>query len=292
MIRYALLAALALPAAAQAQEAPTVATAERLVQRPHISIQDEGGSGPVVILIPGLASPRAVYDGVVPTLRATHRVLTVQVNGFGGDDPRANRSSGIIDGIVSDLTGYIAEHRIAKPAVVGHSLGGLVAMKLALAAPERVGRVMVVDALPFIGTLFDPAATAESIVPMASRARAGMLATSVPTAPVTSDPGGIWSITPAGRIQVANWSRAANPQVAAQAMYEDMVTDLRSQLKSFPVPLTVLYATGAGPQATAIWTRDYANSPAKLVPVPGSWHFIMLDQPAAFVTALTEFLQP
>jgi pimeloyl-ACP methyl ester carboxylesterase len=296
MIRYALLAAIALPAPAQAHMPPAAVAAERLVQRPHISIRDEGGSGPAVILIPGLATPRAVWDGVVPALRARHRVLTVQVNGFGGDDPRANLAPGILDGIVADLAAYIGAEKIAKPAVVGHSLGGLVAMMLAARQPEQVGRVMVVDALPFIGTLFDPAATPDRIKPMAERARDGMVAATPPATPpatpVATDPGGIWSITPTGRITVANWSRAANAKVAAQAMYEDMITDLRPEVRALTVPLTVLYATGAGPQATAIWERDYAGSRAKLVPIADSYHFIMLDQPAAFAAALDGFLRP
>ena len=52
----------------------------------HISIETIGKGSPV-ILIPGLSRPRAVWDGVAPELAKTHRVILVQVNGFGGDDP-------------------------------------------------------------------------------------------------------------------------------------------------------------------------------------------------------------
>ena len=288
-----ILLTIASPLATPAQSIvpPVPAATAAPVQREHISIRDEGGSGPVVILIPGLASPRAVWDGVVPGLKTRHRVLTVQVNGFGGDDPRANAAPGILDGIVADLDAYIRGRGIAAPAVVGHSMGGLVAMMLAARHPSSVGRVMVVDALPFIGTLFQPDATVASITPAATAMRAATLAKPVAAATVTADPGGIWSITPAGRIQVANWSRLANPKVTAQAMYEDLTTDMRPELGTLAgKPFHVLYATGAGPQATAIWERDYAGSPAKLVPVPGSYHFIMLDQPAAFAAELDAFL--
>ena len=80
------------------------APAERL---PHISIQEIGKGSPVV-LIPGLSSPRAVWDGVAPALARDHRVILVQVNGFGGDDPGANLKPGILDGIVADLHGWLA----------------------------------------------------------------------------------------------------------------------------------------------------------------------------------------
>lgn len=281
---FLILAAVIIPMAAKGQS-------PALVQRDHISIRDEGGSGPTVILIPGLSSPRSVWDGVVPGLKARHHVLTVQVNGFGGDEPRANLKPGILDGIVAEVDGYVRDRRIAKPAVVGHSMGGLVAMMLAVRHPDSVGRVMVVDALPFIGTIFQPDATVASVAANAARMRDMIAATPAAKTPVTTDPGGIWSITPAGRIQVAEWSRQADPRVVAQAMYEDMTTDLRPDLgKITAKPFDILYATGAGPQAKAIWERDYAGSSARLVPIADSWHFIMLDQPAAFARALDAFL--
>lgn len=279
-----ILAAVFVPMMARGQTAP-------VVQREHVSIRDEGGTGPAVILIPGLSSPRAVWDGVVPGLKATHRVLTVQVNGFGGDDPRGNLTPGILDGIVADVDAYVRDRKLGAPAVVGHSMGGLVAMMLAVRHPDSVGRVMVVDALPFIATIFQPDATVATVTANAARMRDTLAATAVSPTPVTVDPGGIWSMTPAGRIQVAEWSRRADPRVVAQAMYEDMTTDLRPDLPKIAArPFHVLYAAGAGPQAKAIWERDYAGSSATLVPIADSWHFIMLDQPAAFARALDAFL--
>lgn len=285
------LAAGAAPVAAQT--APATATAPA-VQMEHISIVAIG-KGPDVYLIPGLSSPRAVYDGVAADLAKTHRVHLVQINGFDGGDPRANLKPGIIDGVIADLIRYGTDRRIGRPAVVGHSLGGLIGIAIAARHPQAVGRLMVVDALPFIGAIFNvPDAAAAR--PQAEAMRAQMLASADAAraraaTTVTSDPGGIWSNTPAGRIQVANWSMKADQRVVAQAMYEDMTLDLRGELGNIAAkPFTVLYATGAGPQATALWEREYKGSPATLVPVADSWHFIMLDQPAEFAKQLKTFL--
>lgn len=297
MIRLLLsAAAFALTAGAApvaAQDAPATATAPA-VQMEHVSIVAIG-KGPEVYLIPGLSSPRAVYGGVAADLAKTHRVHRVQINGFDGGDPRANLKPGIIDGVIADLIRYGTDRRIARPAVVGHSLGGLIGMAMAARHPQAVGRLMVIDALPFIGAIFNvPDAAAAR--PQAEAMRAQMLASAdaakARTAtPVTSDPGGIWSNTPAGRIQVANWSMKADQRVVAQAMYEDMTLDLRGELGNIAAkPFTVLYATGAGPQATALWEREYKGSPATLVPVANSWHFIMLDQPSEFANQLKTFL--
>jgi len=121
------------------------------------------GSGDPVVLIPGLASPRAVWAGIAPELARNHRVLLVQVNGFGGDDPGANNGENILDGVVADLVAYFRDHGIEHPAIIGHSMGGLIGMMLAKTHQERVGRLMIVDALPFFGVLVSPTATPETV---------------------------------------------------------------------------------------------------------------------------------
>ena len=273
-----------------AKQAPTIADDRGLVQLPHVSIERRG-TGPAVFLIPGLASPRAVWDGVAADLAKSHSVYLVQINGFGGDDPRDNLKPDLLAGIARDLDGFVRAQKIKNAAFVGHSMGGALAMMMGARYPQSVGRVMVIDALPFFSLLFGPTATVESSRPFAEQARDRTLNTPVAAAPITSDPGGIWSNTAAGRIKVANWAAKADPRVSAEAIYELMTTDLRPELKAISAkPFTVLYATGAGPQAKALWESAYAGSPATLVPIADSWHFIMLDQPEAFAQALNAFL--
>lgn len=292
------LAASNLASPAPSRPAPAAATAKAEERLPHISIQTIGTGDPVV-LIPGLSTPRAVWSQLVPELAKDHQVILVQVNGFAGDDPGANGEAGVLDGIVEDIHAYLAANRPGAARVIGHSMGGLVAMKLAIAHPESVDRLMVVDALPFFGTLFDDKATVESVRPIAETMRSRMLAAATAikakaSSPVTSDPGGDMSLTPEGRISIANWSMRADPRVVAQAVYEDVTTDLRGKIAAIKVPMTVLYHTGDDPAGmnSKIYARDYSARPeTKLVPVAGAAHFIMLDQPQRFASAVAEFLK-
>src|ERR1700712_1040490 len=159
-----LIAAIALPllalnvAHAHAAPAPAAAAATAETRMDHISIVTMGKGSPV-ILIPGLSSPRAVWDGIAPELAKNHRVILVQVNGFGADDPGANLKPGILAGVVADLDAYIARNKLQGAAVIGHSMGGLVGMMLAKAHPGDVGKLMIVDSLPWFGMLFGPTAT-------------------------------------------------------------------------------------------------------------------------------------
>src|SRR5688500_13604760 len=164
LLSAAMLAISAVPASASPGAAAEVGAPHARLSR--ISIQTIGKGDPV-ILIPGLASPRSVWDGVAPELAKRHRLILVQLNGFGGDDPGGNSKPGILPGAVSELAGYLADNKIEQPALIGHSMGGLVGMMLARDHPQAVGRLMIVDALPFFGVLMSPGATVEAVRPVA-----------------------------------------------------------------------------------------------------------------------------
>lgn len=273
-----MLAALFLAAAAQTAPAPV----ERF---DHISVQVVGRGSPV-ILIPGLSTPREVWSGVAADLAGTHRVYLVQVNGFGGDDPGANVRPGMLDGVVADLHRLIARDRIAGARVVGHSMGGLVALMLARAHPGDAGGVMVVDALPFIGELFAPGATVETVEPQA-RAMRDAMAAAPPSPAMARVVAERNALTPAAREKVTAWAAAAHPAASAQAVYEVIGADLRPDLPRIAAPLTLVVPA----RSEALHREAYRALPDTiLVPIADAGHFVMLDQPARFAEALATFL--
>ncbi|HEY0115715.1 MAG TPA: alpha/beta hydrolase [Allosphingosinicella sp.] len=283
--------------AAASQATPAVAAAPvPVVQMEHISIEAVG-SGPPLVLIPGLASPREVYRPFVDELARTGRVLLVQVNGFGGDPPRGNAAEGVLPGVVADIARYLEQNRLGPAVVVGHSMGGVIGMLLARDHPARIDRLMIVDSLPFFGSMVSPDLTVEAIRPSAEAMRAairnGMGRDGEPSA---TDPSvQTMSYSPEGRLQVARWVRGSDPAVVGQAMYETATTDMRPHLTAIGrVPTTVLYAVPPSlvERAHALWRGQYAPAPSiRLVPVENSHHFIMLDQPERFRSELRTFLQ-
>ena len=73
---------------------------------------------------------------------------------------------------------YIEREHLLAPAVIGHSLGGELALMLGARHPGRVSRLMIVDALPFYSLMFDPSATSEKATLGAAAFRATLLAAS------------------------------------------------------------------------------------------------------------------
>ena len=279
-----------------AHAASAVAVPAATTQMEHISVQAIGKGSPV-ILIPGLSSPRAVWDGVAPTLAKSHRVYLVQVNGFGGDDPRANLKPGILDGIVADLNTLVTREKLAQPAIVGHSMGGLVALMMAKAHPDHVGKLMIVDSLPFFGALFGPTATVDQLRPQAAAMRDAIVRTSGDKAAQAASGEKVASqmtLKPDAHAKVVGWAGNADPRVSGEAMYEDLTTDLRPAMASIATPITLVYPWNASlpkTMAEGLYKREYASAPnVTFVDIPDAAHFAMLDQPAAFQAALTRFV--
>lgn len=290
-----------LPAFAVQPAQPAEAAPAPLHQMDHISVEVMGSSGAPVILIPGLSSPREAWRPVAVKLARTHRVYLVQVNGFGGDDPRANLRPGILNGIVADLDRFIRDQRLETPAIVGHSMGGLAGLMIAARRPNSVGRLMVVDALPYFGVLAVPPgtdATVAIVEPRAAQMRDAVAASygQAPDPAAAAAQVATMTMKPEYRPALAAWAAASDPRVAAQAMYEDLTTDMRPELSKIRAPVTVVYAWNQSyprkDPAAAFFTREYAGTPNLTVTEVGeSAHFVMLDQPTAFEAALTTFLR-
>jgi pimeloyl-ACP methyl ester carboxylesterase len=256
------------------------------------------GKGPDVILIPGLASSRDVYAAETPLLTANYRLHLVQIAGFAGEPAGPNASGPILTPVVEQLHQYIVTNRLQHPAVIGHSLGGLLALMLAQSHPEDVSKILIVDSLPFYGLIFSPGATVENVAPQAKamgdqllKMPADQFAASQPlfASRLVTSPDGIKA--------VAASSIASDRAVFVNAMLEDLATDLRPQLATIKTPTTLLYpyetAEGPEPQVTALYTNAYASMPnVHLIRIDNSRHFIMYDQPTFFDRAVQTFLKP
>ncbi len=292
MLSTAVLTA-ALPAAVSAEPAVQTRTA---FASDRLSVEVVG-AGPDVVLIPGLASSREVWRPLANRLSATHRVHLVQLAGFAGE-PWTHGDGPFVEPEVAELARYIAEARLDRPAVIGHSMGGLSGLLLAQRQPALVGRLMIVDALPFYSALFGPTVTVETARPVAAQMAAAMIAADEATYRVQQQQAaqGL-ARDPAIREAMVAWSLASDRRAVAAAFSDVVTTDARPGLAAMTTPVTALYATDAdgGPPpalAEALWTQEYATlRGVKLVRIDGARHFIMADQPALFDAAVDEFLR-
>lgn len=255
------------------------------------------GSGPDVILIPGLTSSPRIWRDTAAALPG-YRYHFVQVRGFAGTDAGANKTGDVAAPVAAEIARYIGEQKLARPAVIGHSMGGTIGMMLAARNPDAVGKLMVVDMVPFLGTFFGgPNATVEAVRPIAAKLRADAAAKS-PDAREAERAAMITGMvqSEAQRPGPVEDARKSDPDVVANAYSELVVTDLRPELKAIKAPTTVLFVRPptlpiSDAQMESFYQMSYAGLPGvKLARVPDAWHFIMLDQPQRFQQDVKAFL--
>jgi pimeloyl-ACP methyl ester carboxylesterase len=105
------------------------------------------GNGPAILMIHGLAGQMAHYSyGILDQLAGDHRVVMVDRPGSGYSTRGVEAGAGLAEQAAA-LAGLIAALQLERPLVVGHSLGGAVALALALDYPERVGGLALVAPL-------------------------------------------------------------------------------------------------------------------------------------------------
>lgn len=261
-----------------------------------ISVQTQG-SGTDVILIPGLASSRAIWTDLVSGLQLSHRVHILELAGFASTPAISNRDGKIIAPVVDAIAEYIRTQHIKAPAIIGHSLGGEIALMLGARHPDLVGRLMIVDALPFYTLMIDPAATSETASQRAVATRDWILAQS-PEEFVAFQKTSIARLarTEAVRPALVAAGLSSDRRTIADAVYELMITDLRPELGRIKAPIEIVYAYDAlfGVPASGVdemYRRAYTNTPdIHFTRIDDSFHFIMLDQPERFSSAVQSFL--
>jgi pimeloyl-ACP methyl ester carboxylesterase len=101
------------------------------------------GEGPPILLIHGITSSSRTWKRVMPRLAESHTVIAPDLLGHGRSaKPQGDYSLGAYASGIRDL---LVALEVPNATVVGHSLGGGIALQFAYQFPERVGRIVLVD---------------------------------------------------------------------------------------------------------------------------------------------------
>lgn len=106
-----------------------------------------------IIFIPGFASSGEVWNETRATFEKDFTCYTLTMAGFAGVKPQLNPS---FENWKTEIANYIKDNKIEKPILIGHSMGGGLALAIAADYPDLIGKIVVVDALPCLAALSDP----------------------------------------------------------------------------------------------------------------------------------------
>lgn len=248
------------------------------------------GQGRPVLMIPGLNSAGETWTETCAALQQDRvQCHIVTLPGFAGRAPAADANKDAwLDDMRDRLLAYADARKLKRPVVMGHSLGGFLALQMAIKQPERFERVVIVDALAFLGAVRNPAATVDQVKPIAEGMRKQMLSQDDASyrAGVAANLKGM-AHDPARVETLTTWGNASDRTITAQAMYEMMTTDLRDELVKIKAPTLVLGAWAAyapygvtKESTAALYKAQYAKLDGVRVEMSeGGYHFLMWDDP-------------
>lgn len=128
-------------------------------RRPLLSVVGDAGTGPVIVLIHGIASSSVTFEKLVPLLAGDHRVISIDLLGFGAS-VAPDEASFTMEEHTRYLARTIASLKLREPfTLVGHSMGSLIATRYASRHSRRLKRLVLVSPPIYV----TPAAVASPI---------------------------------------------------------------------------------------------------------------------------------
>jgi pimeloyl-ACP methyl ester carboxylesterase len=264
-----------------------------------IHIDRYGSGSQALVLIPGLACGPWVWYETIAKFAPHYIVYAITLPGF--DGRAASDRKDLFASFAKDFWAMLADQNIKSPIVIGHSLGGTLAIALAEEHPERLAGIVAVDGLPVFPTL--AFASPEQRAAAASQFASvfASLDSSKKLANQEHYMRDIGTIRPELVEPAAQFEAKSDMQAVAAWVKEDISSDLRPQLARIVIPFLEVMpynpADAKPPmnysqeQTLAFYRSLVAGAPkVSVVVIAPSRHFAMLDQPAAFEKEIEHFL--
>lgn len=240
------------------------------------------GKGNPILLFPGFSCTGDVWNETVKELSKTNECHIFTFAGF-GNVPAIETPW--LETIKTDLQKYVARKKLNKPTIIGHSMGGSLALWLASEKPNTYKELIIVDGLPSIGALMIPNFSPEKISydnPF-SKQQLEMDETAFKQMANQMASGMVFNKEK--QKDIVSWMLQADRKTYVYGYIDLMKLDLRESIKSIKIPVTIMAAISMypKPQVEKLYTEQYQKLENKeIIYVDKSAHFIMFDKPEWF----------
>ena len=246
------------------------------------------GKGKIpVIFIPGFSCSGKVWDETLQQLEPNYKCYTLTMAGFAG--AKADTAPDV-NNWISSLGAYIEHEHLNKPIIIGHSIGGVMAEWLAADYPDKISKIIVVDALPCLFALGD------STYKAYEHPKCGFAANyykSMDTAYFRA----FQRLSMKGMVKdstkidmIVQWAVNSDRNTLGQIFCQFRNVDMRAKLSKITCPALILLEPsfkgnkGVVEQYSTLKTAqlEYANK---------GLHFIMYDDKEWYLSEVNKFLQ-
>lgn len=249
---------------------------------------ETSGEGDPILYLPGFATPGEVWNETAANL-PEHSAHFVTYAGFGGVAPV---EMPWYDKLKTDLIGYITANNLTNLTVVGHSMGGNLALDLAASLPDRIQKIVIADALACMREVMMPGVPAsafayespynDQLLKMEEEAYSAYL-TQMTLNMITK---------PEDLAKVKGWMATADRKTFVYGYTDLLKLDSRPLFPDIKAPVLVMVAGQPyGPGALDTMKKQYEGlKNTEFVFAAESKHYLMLDQQEWFIKQLNSFL--
>lgn len=240
-----------------------------------------------IVFIPGFASSGDVWNETKTNFEKVFTCYTFTMAGFAGVKPNGEAT---FENWKNEIANYIKANKIEKPIVIGHSMGGGLALALAADYPDLVSKIVVVDALPSLSALTDPSFKSKQnndCTPMVNQMTA-MSDNQFYEIQKASMPR---LVANASKLNlVVDWSVKSDRKTFAEMYCDFSNTDLRDKILAIKCPSLILLESYFVNFKPAIQEQYKNLKTAELKYANKGLHFIMYDDTEWYLNQINNFI--
>jgi pimeloyl-ACP methyl ester carboxylesterase len=241
-----------------------------------------------IVFIPGFASSGDVWKETKVNFEKDFTCYTITMAGFAGVKPQGNAT---FKNWGNEIANYIKDNKIEKPIVIGHSMGGGLALAIAADYPDLISKIIVVDALPCLSALMDPSFKSKEnndCSPMVTQMTA-MSDTQFYDMQKKMAPR---LLADTSKLEMlVDWSVKSDRKTFAEMYCDFSNTDLRDKIATIKCPSLILLESYFINLKPAI-EEQYKNlKTAKFQYANKGLHFIMYDDTEWYLEQLSNFVK-
>lgn len=250
-------------------------------------VKKTGKGDQALIFIPGFASSGDVWNETTAKFEKDFTCYTLTMAGFAGTKPQTDAS---FTDWERGIAAYIKDNKIEKPILIGHSMGGGLALAIAADYPELAGKIIIVDTLPCLAALSDPHFTSKEnndcspaiaqLTAMNDEQFRKMQTQAMPRLLADTSM----------QETVINWSMKSDRKTFAKMYCDFYNTDLREKIKNIQCPSLILLESYFVTLKPTIENQYKNLKNANMQYASKGLHFIMYDDKDWYFNQLTHFL--
>jgi pimeloyl-ACP methyl ester carboxylesterase len=240
-----------------------------------------------IIFIPGFASSGEVWNDTKSIYDKNFTCYTLTMAGFAEVKPQPNAT---FTNWETSIVNYIKENKIEKPIIIGHSMGGGLALAIASDYPDLIKKIIVVDALPCLQALSNPAFKAIENQDCSQLVNQMTALTQEQYYQIQTNSISRLVAETSKQELVIGWSVNSDRKTFAQMYCDFTNTDLRQKIENIKCPSLILLEESFKTIKPAI-EEQYKNlNNADLQYSTKGLHFIMYDDKEWYMNQLNNFL--